>query len=143
MATVDDVLSYINGCKGFIDSQTSLLPEDVRNDSVRAMGLSLRTQIGNIPRLTPASATALNTAIAASAFTPEVKTDMGQAVLEKLTWASPVSAAEDNKGQVMMHPQNSMAATDWTYVEDLAKTNSQVALRIRHRLALLSLPKPS
>ena len=143
MTTVDDVLSYMNGCQGFIDSQASLLPEDVRKDSVRAMGLSLRTQIGNIPKLTPASATALNTAIAASAFTPEVKTDMGQAVLEKLTWASPVSAAEDNKGQVMMYPQNFMAATDWTYIEDLAKTNSQVALRIRHRLGLLGLPKPS
>ena len=142
MAIVDDVVSYLRGCQGFVDSQASLLPEAIRNDSLRAMATSLRSQISNIREgLTPASARILNTAIAASTFPAEVKTELGRAVLGKMAFATPMASVEDNKGQAMMYPQNFMTADDWSYIEDLAKTNAQVALRIRHRLALLGCTK--
>eukprot|EP00972_Heterocapsa_arctica_P091256 13464938-Heterocapsa_arctica.AAC.1 len=59
----DSVVNGIKGCSAFLASQGSLVMEEAKHASLKAMGISLQTQITGLPVLTIADAARINHAI--------------------------------------------------------------------------------
>ena len=58
---------------------------ELAKDSLESMARSVKAQLNSCARISPAEATSVNEAIIASVFTDEIKTDLANVVLNKLT----------------------------------------------------------
>jgi hypothetical protein len=138
----DGIVSYINGCSEFFASQSGLMCKDLEADSMRSMANSVVAQISSLPNLQPADATTMNTALTNSSFTIQLKEELARAVHAKLTAVSS-DAAHDKGHQVMTHPFNYLATSDWDSIADMAKTTVHAATIVRQRLQLCGLERLS
>ena len=85
MSTVDEIAQYLKGCTDFFKSQDGLLSEDLRQGSVKSMAATIVRNIIVLKVLDAGGASALNTAISASAFPGTEKTAFATAVVQRLT----------------------------------------------------------
>ena len=141
MATADQVALYLSGCSDFIKSQERLMTPELAKDSMESMARSVTAQLNNCARISTAEATALNEAILASVFSGEVKSDLANVVLRRVTDVG--KAAPAGRKQTMNWPFNYLTSSDWEYLKDQRKSNAQLAQRVRDRLVLVGLLKPT
>ncbi len=140
MESVADVAQYIASVSDVITSQQGLLPSDIQEGTINSMASAVIKHIREVKRMDGPGATALNSAISASAFPAAVKTRFATAVVERLTApAAEVAAASDGVKQVMVAPCNFVTESDWTYIKDKSKSRQQVAVRVRERMSLVGL----
>ena len=115
---------------------------ELAKDSLESMARSVTAQLNNCARISPAEATSVNEAIIASVFTAEIKTALANVVLNKLSDVRTGTVTCHGK-QTMNHPYNYLTNSDWEYLKDERKSNVQVAQRVRDRMVLVGLHKPT
>ena len=143
MSTVDEIAQYLKGCTDFFKSQDGLLSEDLRQGSVESMAATIVRNIIVLKVLDAGGASALNTAISASAFPGTEKTAFATAVVQRLTAPAAEGGGGDSSKQVLTCPYNAPTESDWRYIRGGCKTMQQVCVRVRERFRLLGLDKMS
>ena len=84
MATVHEIVQYLSGCTNVFRTQAGLLPELV-TESVKSMASTITRHIRALRVLDAEGASALNSAISESTFSPAEKTAFATAVIQRLT----------------------------------------------------------
>ena len=90
-------------------------------ESAKSMASTVMRYIRALRVLDAEGASALNSAISASTFPVDDKTDFATAVTQRLT-APVAEGGADSSKQAMTHPHNYPTESDWTYIRDKTKS---------------------
>ena len=138
----DSVVNGIKGCSAFFASQGSLVTEEAKHASLKAMGVSLQTQIAGLPVLTIADAARINHAIVDSAFSQAMQTILAEATVARVASYQAVQPRRKSP-QTLHRVGRYLTASDWAVLDDGAASLGQKLCQLMDRLFLMGLSHPS